>query len=93
MQQDSTDGATTTSKAREDMRADESKRTVANLPADATDPANRTTPAMRRVRRFDWQAVSVVVISGAIFAALAHLRAQPYTSLVPAAVLSATGCG
>ena len=43
--------------------------------------------------RFDWFAVGVVIIIAAVFAIAAHLNTQPATSLVPAAVLSATGCG
>lgn len=43
--------------------------------------------------RFDWFAVGVVSIVAAVFATAAHLNAQPAVSLVPAAILSATGCG
>jgi hypothetical protein len=91
MQQDSTDGATSTKEEMKDTRTDEPVPTVSDLPADAVAPT--TPPAMRRIGHFDWPAVGAVVIIGAIFAALAHLSAQPYASLVPAAVLSATGCG
>lgn len=42
---------------------------------------------------FDWLAVSIVVLTAAIFAAAGRLYAQPSTSLVPVAVLSASGCG
>ena len=93
MQQDSIDGATSTREEIEGIRADEPVLTLSDLPAGATAPTAPTTPAIQRIGRFDWPAVGVVVIIGAIFAALAHLSAQPYTSLVPAAVLSATGCG
>jgi hypothetical protein len=93
MQQDSTVGATSTREETEGIRADEPVLTVSGLPAGAVAPIGSTTPAIQPIGRFDWPAVGVVVIIGAIFAALAHLSAQPYTSLVPAAVLSATGCG
>lgn len=78
MQQDSNDGATTTREETIDLRV---------------EPTSSTIHAIQPTGRFDWPAVGVVVIIGAIFAALAHLSAQPFTSLVPAAVLSATGCG
>ncbi len=90
MQQDPNDGATSTRAEMEDKSGDEPVLKLSALPADAVAP---TTPATRRIGRFDWPAVGLVVIIGAIFAALAHLSTQPFTSLVPAAVLSATGCG
>lgn len=42
---------------------------------------------------FDWFALGVVVIIAAIFALAARMNAQPATSLMPVAVLSAIGCG
>ncbi len=93
MQQDSIDGATSTREELEGIRADEPVLKLSDLPAGVVAPTAPTTPANRRIGRFDWPAVGLVVIIGAIFAALAHLSAQPYASLVPAAVLSATGCG
>lgn len=42
---------------------------------------------------FDWFALGVVIIIAAIFALAARMNAQPATSLMPVAVLSATGCG
>lgn len=47
----------------------------------------------RQVRGFDWTALSVVILIAAFFALTARLNAQPATSFVPIAVLSATGCG
>src|SRR5437870_2691718 len=44
-------------------------------------------------RDFDWLAVGVVVLIAGLFALAARLSPQPATSLTPAAVLSATGCG
>src|SRR5579871_6239282 len=93
MQQEPIDGAITTSEETEDIRDDEPASTIADLPADTSAQADSVTGAERREGRFDWPAVGMVVILSAIFAVLAHLSAQPYTSLVPAAVLSATGCG
>ncbi len=43
--------------------------------------------------RFDWLALGVVILIAAFFASTARLHAQPATSFVPVAVLSATGCG
>ncbi len=93
MQQDSPDGATTTREETPDTRAVEPVLTVSKLTAGAVDPNSSTILASQPVGRFDWPAVGVIVIIGAVFAVLAHLSAQPFTSLVPAAVLSATGCG
>ena len=93
MQQKPNDGVTATGEDMEDSRNDRPALTGADLPAGMSASTGSTASAMRRVGRFDWPAVGVVVILGAIFAALAHVSAQPYTSLVPAAVLSATGCG
>jgi hypothetical protein len=42
---------------------------------------------------FDWTALGVVILIAAFFAITARHNAQPATSFVPAAVLSATGCG
>ena len=93
MQQEPTDGVTTTSEEMEDIRDDGPALTVTDLSADTSASAGSTTDAGRQAGRFDWPAGGMVVILGAIFAVLAHISAQPYTSLVPAAVLSATGCG
>ena len=95
MQQEQTDGVRTTGEEMDDIKDDEPGLRITELPAgtSASTRAGSTAPAMRPVGRFDWPAVGLVVILGAIFAALAHVSAQPYTSLVPAAVLSATGCG
>ncbi len=93
MQQEPIDGAITTSEEMEDNRDDGLALAASDLPADTSAQAGSTIGEVRPTRRFDWPAVGMVVILGAIFAALAHTSAQPYTSLVPAAVLSATGCG
>ncbi len=44
-------------------------------------------------RGFDWLTLGVVILIAAFFAFTARLNAQPATSFVPVAVLSATGCG
>ena len=46
-----------------------------------------------RVREVDWLAIGVVLLIAGLFALAARLNSQPATSLAPAAVLSATGCG
>jgi hypothetical protein len=46
-----------------------------------------------QVRGFDWTAIGIVILIAAFFALTARLNAQPATSFVPIAVLSATGCG
>lgn len=53
-------------------------------------PASRLAAGEQRV---DWLALDVVIIIAASFALGARLNPQPSTSLAPAAVLSATGCG
>jgi hypothetical protein len=42
---------------------------------------------------FDWLALSITILIAAIFSIAGRLYAQPTTSLVPVAVLSASGCG
>lgn len=93
MQQKPNDGVTATGEEMNDIRDDEAGFAVTDLPGGTSASTGPTAHAMRQAGRFDWPAVGMVVILGAIFAALAHVSAQPYTSLVPAAVLSATGCG
>lgn len=44
-------------------------------------------------RKFDLLAVDVIILIAAFFAIAARLNAQPSSSLTPAALLSATGCG
>jgi hypothetical protein len=50
-------------------------------------------PSPRQARGFNWAALGVVLLIAAFFALTARLNAQPATSFVPVAVLSATGCG
>src|SRR6266566_8015768 len=64
-------------------------------PAETVQPAKPVlapTPAAG-AREFDWFAIGVVILIAALFALAARLSPQPATSLTPAAVLSATGCG
>lgn len=49
--------------------------------------------AVDRSGGFDWPVMGVIIVLAAFFAITARLHAQPATSLVPIAVLSATGCG
>lgn len=49
--------------------------------------------AVDRAGGFDWPVMGVIIVLAAFFAITARLHAQPATSLVPIAVLSATGCG
>ena len=93
MQQEPVDGAITTSEETEDMRGDEPALPVPDSLTGTSTSSDSDGGDARQTGHFDWAAVGVVVIVGAIFAVLAHVSAQPYTSLVPAAVLSATGCG
>src|SRR5436309_3040953 len=63
--------------------------------AETVQPAKAVlspTPATG-AREFDWLAIGVVLLIAALFALAARLSPQPATSLTPAAVLSATGCG
>jgi hypothetical protein len=62
-------------------RADSSTK-VASFPASP-----------RQVNGFDWLALGSVILITAFFAITARLNAQPATSFVPVAVLSASGCG
>ncbi len=50
------------------------------------------SPASSKAR-FDWLALGVVILIAGLFALAARLNPQPSTSIAPAAVLSATGCG
>lgn len=48
---------------------------------------------MQRRAGFDWLALGIVILITAFFALTARFNSQPAPSFVPAAVLSATGCG
>ena len=62
--------------------------------AVTVEPAFSASPMTPSTERdFDWLAMGVVILLAAIFAVAARLNAQPASSLTPAAVLSATGCG
>lgn len=64
------------------------------IPIPSTNPGAPTVQQTTRLTvRFDWFAVGVIVIIATIFAIATHFYQQPASSLVPAAVLSATGCG
>ncbi len=55
--------------------------------------ADPLSPPSRQVSGFDWAALGISILIAAFFALTARLDAQPATSFVPVAVLSATGCG
>ena len=61
-------------------------------PIDSTTRA-LTPPSQSQESSFSWTALGVVILIAAFFAITARLNAQPATSFVPTAVLSATGCG
>ncbi len=86
------------------QRPDQPKSTTApndqadKAPLNQSQAASTTKtmsfpPSSRQVKSFDWTALGVVILIAAFFALTARLNAQPATSFVPAAVLSATGCG
>ena len=57
--------------------------------SDIQSPSDRHA----RRREFDWLALGVVLLIAGLFAVVGRVSPQPATSLVPVAVLSATGCG
>jgi hypothetical protein len=59
----------------------------------STTKAAPLSPPSRQVSNFDWAALGITILIAAFFALTARLNAQPATSFVPVAVLSATGCG
>lgn len=50
-------------------------------------------PSSQKSRGIDWLALGIIFLVAIIFSSAGRLYAQPTTSLVPAAVLSASGCG
>ncbi len=66
---------------------------LAKKQTDNTTKAASTTISAQQVSGFDWAALGIVILISAFFAITARLNEQPATSFVPAAVLSATGCG
>lgn len=58
-----------------------------------TEEASAEGISFQKEQAFDWFALGVVIIIAAIFALAARMNAQPATSLMPVAVLSAIGCG
>src|SRR5258708_21507988 len=54
--------------------------------------ADPLSPPSRQVSGFDWAALGISILIAAFFSLTARLDAQPATSFVPVAVLSATGC-
>ena len=69
---------------------DEVSRPTPDIDSRTTSrPSNQQS----QMSNFDWAALGIVILIAAFFAITARLHAQPATSLVPTAVLSATGCG
>jgi hypothetical protein len=66
---------------------------LAKPQTDSTTKAASSSISPRQMSDFDWAALGVIILISAFFAITAHLNAQPATSFVPVAVLSATGCG
>src|SRR2546429_3486083 len=67
----------------------------APLPKSHIDSRTRaiSSASQSQESNFDWIALGIVVLIAAFFAITARFHAQPATSFVPVAVLSATGCG
>ena len=74
------------------MQRPDSREITEDEARPLTAPASLAGSQMRE-RGFDWAALGVVMVIAALFAIVARFHAQPATSLVPAAVLSASGCG
>lgn len=66
---------------------------VAEIPADHKAESTPAPRLQAEKQRVDWLAIGVAIIIAAFFALGARINPQPSTSLAPAAVLSATGCG
>jgi len=66
--------------------ADNAEIVIQPVPASASSVAESE-------RGFDWPVMGMIILLAAFFGLTARLHAQPATSLVPIAVLSATGCG
>lgn len=79
-----------------DIAAASSQPDEKEIPATGPEPANHNADARYPTSQrggFDWFALSIVILIAAIFSIAGRLYAQPTTSLVPVAVLSASGCG
>lgn len=73
---------------------DEIENTVTEEAQIAISPMPASLSSKAETERgFDWLAMGLVVLMAAFFAITARFHAQPATSLVPIAVLSATGVG
>lgn len=59
----------------------------------STTKAAPLSPPLHQESGFDWAVLGITIIIASFFALTARLNAQPATSFVPVAVLSATGCG
>jgi len=70
--------------------ADKVPRPILDIDSRTT---SRPSDPQSQVSNFDWAALGIVILIAAFFATTARIHAQPATSFVPTAVLSATGCG
>ena len=73
------------------QRSDQSE--IITEQATQSIPATPLSSSEARERELDWAALGVVVVIAALFAIVARFNSQPATSFIPAAVLSASGCG
>ena len=78
-----------TTKSQDHIDNTSSQEAAIDIPVQSTAASS----APERQRGFDWPLMGVIVLVAAFFAITARLHAQPATSLLPIAVLSATGCG
>src|SRR5450759_1125505 len=73
--------------------AEPAEQPVAEIPADHKSESTPASRLQAEKQRVDWLAIGIAIIIAAFFALGARINPQPSTSLAPAAVLSATGCG
>ncbi len=78
-----------TTKSQDHIDNTSSQEAAIDIPVQSTAASS----APERQRGFDWPLMGLIVLVAAFFAITARLHAQPATSLLPIAVLSATGCG
>ncbi|HEU5382713.1 MAG TPA: hypothetical protein VFV38_45485 [Ktedonobacteraceae bacterium] len=72
---------------------EESSQVETGRPVVLTQETDKEEKPEVRTGGFDWLAVGVACFISAFFALTARFNSQPAPSFVPAAVLSATGCG
>ena len=85
---DQSDTATESSEATQDGTA-----VYTNAEDKPASEASSTRPLTGKSSGIDWLALSIIILVAAIFSLTGRLYGQPTTSLVPVAVISASGCG